>query len=771
LYARHPASRAATVRGLVATCLVEALVLAIPLALGDRVAFAASALRGTSVLGFAGQVAGWAAICAIVVLPAAIAAGVQFPLLVNLVGRGRDGVGRDLGAVYAANTGGAIAGALLGGFVLLPALGAVGCWRLAIVVLVALGVAASVVGVRAASRWALAASGVAAGLAIALVMARGPTAAWRHSGIGAGRAVAFSTPASAHSFASRARRILKWEREGVESSVALIAEDGYAFVVNGKVDGGALGDAATQMMGGLVGAAIHPHPRRALVIGLGTGETAGWLAAMPGMERVDVVELEPAIVEIAARCAPVNRDVLENPKVHLHIGDARELLLVDDDRYDLIFSEPSNPYRAGVAGLYTREFYAAARARLDDGGLFLQWTQSYEVDGATLATIYATLAAEFSALHTWRLERTDLMFVASASPIHYDAARLAASAAAPAFRDALAYAWDVEGVEGLLSHYIGGDRLAREVASRAGELNTDDRTLIEFAFARTLGQHNLANILPLRELAIGLRDDRPDVTVRAEQLAGNVDWSRFAELRAFADALAGFPPRLSGAFTGDALPRVGARAAYAGGDAAAAIAAWRRQPAEPASHFERLLRAEGLATLGDDAALADVAGLRAAEVAIVRARLRERQKRIPEATAAIADAFVAMRGDPFVDRAIAHRALTIARDIAGAARDRVPSLLDALAEPFALYLAEEDRITAILGLTQLADPAALVRALAPLEPNVPWTLELLVRRRAAYEATGNPLFARADADLEELLAGQATAIVPAATGAGDRSAE
>ena len=73
------------------------------------------------------------------------------------------------------------------------------------------------------------------------------------------------------------------------------------------------------------------------------------------MERVDVVELEPAILEVARYCAPVNRNVLNNPKVRMQIGDAREVLLTTKERYDIIFSEPSNPYRAGVASLFTRE--------------------------------------------------------------------------------------------------------------------------------------------------------------------------------------------------------------------------------------------------------------------------------------------------------------------------------------------------------------------------------------------------------------------------------
>ena len=154
-------------------------------------------------------------------------------------------------------------------------------------------------------------------------------------------------------------------------------------------------------MRGLLGALSHPNPRRALVIGLGTGSTAGWLGAVPSIERVDVVELEPLILEVARACAPVNHDVLNNPKVHITIGDARETLLTTRDRYDVIASEPSNPYRAGIASLFTQEYYRAAADRLTDDGVFVQWVQAYEIDTPTLRTIYATLASVFPQVETW----------------------------------------------------------------------------------------------------------------------------------------------------------------------------------------------------------------------------------------------------------------------------------------------------------------------------------------------------------------------------------
>jgi len=178
-----------------------------------------------------------------VILPAAVASGVQFPLLVNLVGRGRHGLGRQLGLVYATNTVGAIIGALLGGFVLLPALGAVGCWRLATALLVAVAVGALALSARDGARRPLVVQGAILALAVLLAFASGPTAAWRHGGIGAGRSLQLSTPAAAQEHRTAANRKLVWEAEGIESSVGLVKDNGLSFIFHGKPDGNVAVDA------------------------------------------------------------------------------------------------------------------------------------------------------------------------------------------------------------------------------------------------------------------------------------------------------------------------------------------------------------------------------------------------------------------------------------------------------------------------------------------------------------------------------------------------
>ncbi|HEY3055085.1 MAG TPA: fused MFS/spermidine synthase, partial [Thermoanaerobaculia bacterium] len=425
------------------TCTLEGLALIFPFALGDRLAVMANLLRTLGRLGFGGDIIGWSLLALIVVFPAAFIAGVQFPILIALLGRGRKDVGRDVGLAYAWNTGGAIAGSLGGGFGLLPLLSAPGCWRLIAMLLTALGVVTAVYAFR---RVALTA--VIAICAIAAMTARGPTAAWRHTGIGAGRAPALENANAIRSWITAARRQLLWEVDGRESSIAVLDADDRVFMMNGKADGSARGDAGTQVMAGMIGAIIHRDPRSALVIGLGTGSTAGWLGAIPSMERVDVIELEPSVVRVARDNGAVNHGVLRNPKVHIRIADAREILLTTKERYDIIFSEPSNPYRAGIASLYTREYYEAAAARLKPGGMFLQWVQAYDVDTTTIRTIYATIGAVFPHIDTWRTTEADLVLVATRDAVDYDIDLFRRRLTQGPYAAAMHLAWRVESAEG-----------------------------------------------------------------------------------------------------------------------------------------------------------------------------------------------------------------------------------------------------------------------------------------------------------------------------------
>src|SRR5204862_1155121 len=221
------------------------------------------------------------------------------------------------------------------------------------------------------------------------------------------------------------------------------------------------------------------HPQRSLIIGLGTGASAGWLGAIPSMQQVDVVELEPLVLDVARACHAVNRDAMATPKVHITIGDARERLLTAADRYDLIVSQPSNPFRAGIASLFTHEYYEAARNRLTDDGAFVQWIQAYEIDARTLRTVFATFASAFPYVETWQVGPDDLALIGATRPLGYTAEGLAARIRNEPFRSAVAVGWHASDVNGVVAHYLAGDRTARAIATARGvEVNTDDRNIV-----------------------------------------------------------------------------------------------------------------------------------------------------------------------------------------------------------------------------------------------------------------------------------------------------
>jgi spermidine synthase len=734
------------------TCALEALFLAIPFALGDRIAHAALELRGLQAAGFSSLVIGWTVVTCFVVLPAALVAGYQFPLLVAILGEGHKRVARQVGLTYAWNTVGAIVGSVAGGFFLVPLLTAPTAWRVSVWLLLALAMVFLVQDGRRApwlSRLVPVALAVAA---LALTLVTGPTAFWRHGGIGAGRmAEAPGSPNELRNLVNLRRRAVAWETDGRESSVALLQDTGYAFFVNGKSDGSARGDAPTQVMSGLVGTILHPEPRTALVIGLGTGSSAGWMAAVDTMERVDVVELEPAIRRVAEDCAAVNRDVLEQDNVNLVIADGREYLLTADKVWDVVFSEPSNPYRAGIASLFTREFYQAVAAGLGDGGVFVQWLQAYEVDAQVVRTAYATLGSVFPHVETWQVQGKDLLLVASMKLVEHDLARIAARVETEPYRTALQAVWGVSGVEGFYSGYVANPEFAAAVGELEGDsINTDDRPIIEFGFARHVGRRGGFNIPRLRELAVLRGQSTPETT------GGELDWGRISEIGESRDVMFGQPPPLIQGEQSDRASRNGARIAYLKGELARAAQLWSAQSAEPETRLDLALVAESLAEIGDDRTVEIAARLRElqpVEASLALSRWHYRQGRIVEATDEMVETLRGFKSDPWPFPPMMQRALRLALDLGRESPEGGEMLVAELADPFVLHALDETRLRIRINLIQKVDfERFCVEAFTDLEPHVPWEESFLRRRRDCYVQQGHPLAASAERQLQQFRA-------------------
>ena len=575
-------------------------------------------------------------------------------------------------------------------------------------------------------------------LAVLLLTFLGPTAVWRHSDIGAGRA-RLPKPWTENAkimWENAQRHGIVWEADGVEAGVAIAVESGFSFMVNGKCDGNAIHDAATQMCLGILPAALHPNPKTCFVVGLGTGETAGWLGKIPSVERVDAVEIEPALDEMVRRCAAVNGDVFNNPKIHVIYNDAREVLLTNRQTYDIIASEPSNPYRAGIANLFTREFYEAASGRLNQGGLFIQWLQAYETDETTVLTVLATLKSVFKHVEIWRSKHDDMLLLCSNQPFSYTAEGLRRRIAEEPYRTALAVAWRATQMEGFLAHYVAGERLVEEASRNyVNCLNTDDHNRIEYGFARTLGRPSGFSVAKLHQRAIALRSDRP--ACRFE----GVDWEGVEDERTAMLVLQQLVPDVRDASTSQAA-RIKAWTRYLAGDYWGMIRQWESQPRPARYPTETALLALAYAMRGREEAQSLAEQLRSynpRESEMIEGILLFRRGRKREASRTLAKAFIGLRQNPWAVFDVTHKAIEVAAGLALSDPAYARELLQALREPFAASYADEQRkIAAYLIASQVA-PQDAVPLVESYEPNVPWELRFLKLRADVYGKTRHRL--------------------------------
>jgi spermidine synthase len=417
--------------------------------------------------------------------------GATLPLVIAALSRGVDEVGRHVGKVYGANTIGTIIGSAVAGFALLPLVGIETTVRIAAAVNVLVGVVVlSALEGRTRARLVGAVASVAALAALTALLPR-----WDRNVMVSGVSVYAQTFLQDQEDASVrqavANRELLFYEEGLNTTVSVVRLDGehIALSVNGKFDGGNGADMATQLLLGQLPALFHTDAHRALVIGLGTGVTAGALAQHP-LEAIDVAELEPAVLRAARFFSKENHGVLDDPRVRIIEGDGRHVLAAAATPYDLVISEPSNPWIAGVGNLFTREFYQTAREHLSDRGVMVQWLQGYSIFPREMRMVVRTFQEVFPDATIWRATPNDYLLVGSRTPLELDLAamerRVAESAGTRT--DLARLRTDVE--ELLYRFHLSAED-ARRYAEGA-PLNTDDLPLLEFAAPRALYAANSA---------------------------------------------------------------------------------------------------------------------------------------------------------------------------------------------------------------------------------------------------------------------------------------
>lgn len=411
--------------------------------------------------------------------------GATFPCAVAIVASRAARIGRDVGQVYAANTLGAIIGTVLAGFVLIPSIGVHGSIKAGSALNLLLGAVLLVASAWTGPAWRWVSFGATLTAAAGVLF----IPPWDQRVMSSGPAVygkIYLQEQHRTSLQDTLRqKNLLFYRDGISSTVAVTRQGAeLSLLVNGKVDASNTRDMPTQLMLGHLPLLFHPDPKAVLVLGLGGGVTAGAVARHP-VERLDVLEIEPAVMEASKYFAGEHGNVLGDPRVRTVIADGRTFLLTTSDRYDVIISEPSNPWIGGIASLFSVEFYQLARERLRPGGIMLQWIHCYRIHPEDVQMVVKTFRTVFPATSLWGTAKGDLLLLgrAEATPLEMDLlkSRYQSNAAVRADLEKLGVpAW-----AGVLGYFMLAEKDTERFADPAG-LNTDDGLPLEFSTPRAL---------------------------------------------------------------------------------------------------------------------------------------------------------------------------------------------------------------------------------------------------------------------------------------------
>jgi predicted membrane-bound spermidine synthase len=349
-------------------------------------------------------------IAALIMIPATFCAGMTLPLLTHELMRHGTGE-RAIGTIYSANTLGAIVGVLLAIHLLMPLIGVKGVILVGAGTHLALGMATLVARARRPS-WPLATAIAAciAAFGVALFVVKLDPVRMTS---GVYRTGSATLPQGA---------IVDYLRDGKTATISLVEQDGRVTIAtNGKPDAGihmgpgvASPDEVTAVLAAAIPLSMHPHPARVANIGFGSGLTTHTLLTSGLIERLDSIEIEPFMVEAARKgFGPRIGNIFQDPRSHIIYDDARTFFASSHGSYDLIVSEPSNPWVSGVATLFSDEFYGRISHYLAADGYFAQWIQVYETNIGIVASVVKALAPHFGAYALYNVNDVDMLIIAT----------------------------------------------------------------------------------------------------------------------------------------------------------------------------------------------------------------------------------------------------------------------------------------------------------------------------------------------------------------------
>ena len=482
--------------------------------------------------------------------------GMTFPLVARLFTQSLYRVGSGVGSSYAANTVGAVLGAFAGGFILIPTIGVQNAIIFAVVMNLLIGcvLVASDPKLTPLPRAMLGAAVLILAVLIPLKVQR-----WDQHILTSGVTIYHdryeSLPSDSLRMEEMKRDDILFYREGLTTTVSvhqISGSDYIYFKSNGKIDG-SYGDALSQLMTSYIPMLLHPKAEQALTIGLGSGHSAKALATFDTVKEIEVIEIEPAMIEASkyfdrasvevgklpdsvsfpdtptgriwyddqkkrlfykgvmedderSRLMSLSEDkefraavdrlyrnarhsrhssVLEDKRVRVIPTDGRNYILATPKYYDIITAEPSNPWIAGIANLYTREFYQVIQSKIKDDGIFAQWFHNYSMSPDDFRMVFRTFVEAFPHVSLWSMKESDFLLIGSKQEHPFDYATVKSIYDNnPMLRSDFEYLGlsDVYAAQGFY-------RMNRDgfiAFSKGADINTDDGAQLEFSAPKNL---------------------------------------------------------------------------------------------------------------------------------------------------------------------------------------------------------------------------------------------------------------------------------------------
>jgi len=404
-------------------------------------------------------------------------------------------IGSSVGNVYAANTMGAILGSILAGFALIPLVGLQKTITIVAMVNVALAIILLNFGLKERKLQRALMTSFLLFFSISYVLA---IPEWNKNIIASGiyNYVAELTQGSSDNIKSekkmwkeriRKRKILFY-KEGAHFTVSvtkLPLKDTISLQIDGKTDASSniRGDMTTQILSGHLPLILHRAPENALIVGLASGVTLGAVTRWKNLKEIDCVEIEPVMVEASHFFDKWNNRPLEDKRVDVIINDVRNYLLTTKKKYDVIISEPSNPWMSGCAPLFTQDYFTQIESRLAPNGIFCMWLQGYRISPENYNMVINTLNSVFRNVSIWEGSTGDTLLIAGNEKLLIDFEQL---------KNRISYIRsDLEKIEleepfALLVNFIMGDRAVSRMTKNVCKINSDEHPYIEFAAGKEI---------------------------------------------------------------------------------------------------------------------------------------------------------------------------------------------------------------------------------------------------------------------------------------------